>query len=125
MTDKGELYNTVAPLANVTRLVALIDRAQNRGPGLPGLGCFYGRAGLGKTTAGIYATNTLNACHIEALPFGGPRDLGGRLNACKTGLFRHSRAAHAIKRASGCASEHANGAAGRRWRLRVAFKGLI
>jgi len=75
VTDKGELYNTVAPLANVTRLVALIDRAQNRGPGLPGLGCFYGRAGLGKTTAGIYATNTMNACHVEALPFGGLKTL--------------------------------------------------
>lgn len=75
MTDRAELYNTVAPLANVTRLVALIDRAQNRGPGLPGLGCFYGKAGLGKTTAGIYATNTLNACHVEALPFGGLKTL--------------------------------------------------
>lgn len=75
MTERGELYNTVAPLANVTRLMALIDRAQNRGPGLPGLGCFYGRAGLGKTTAGIYATNTLNACHVEALPFGGLKKL--------------------------------------------------
>ncbi|MFN3575402.1 MAG: AAA family ATPase [Tabrizicola sp.] len=75
MAESRELYNTVAPLANVTRLVALIDRAQNRGPGLPGLGCFYGRAGLGKTTAGIYATNTLNACHVEALPFGGLKKL--------------------------------------------------
>lgn len=75
MSERGELYNTVAPLANVTRLVALIDRAQNRGAGLPGLGCFYGRAGLGKTTAGIYATNTLNACHVEALPFGGLKKL--------------------------------------------------
>lgn len=75
MTDKAELYNTVAPLANVTRLVALIDRAQNRGPGLPGLGCFYGRAGLGKTTGGIYATNKLHACHVEALPFGGLKKL--------------------------------------------------
>lgn len=75
MSERGELYNTVAPLANVTRLVALIDRAQNRGAGLPGMGCFYGRAGLGKTTGGIYATNTLNACHVEALPFGGLKTL--------------------------------------------------
>ena len=75
MTDNGELYNTVAPLANVTRLVALIDRAQNRAHGLPALGCFYGHAGLGKTTSGIYATNKLDACHIEALPFGGLKKL--------------------------------------------------
>lgn len=75
MTDKAELYNTVAPLANVTRLVALVDRAQNRAPGLPGLGCFYGRAGRGKTTAAIYCTNTMNACHVEAMPFGGLKKL--------------------------------------------------
>lgn len=75
MSEKTTLYNTVAPLANVTRLVALIDRTQNRGPGLPGLGCFYGKAGLGKTTGGIYATNTMNACHVEALPFGGLKKL--------------------------------------------------
>lgn len=75
MTDNGELYNTVAPLANVTRLVALIDRCQNRGPGLPGLGCFYGAAGRGKTTGGIFATNKLDACHVEALPFGGLKKL--------------------------------------------------
>lgn len=75
MTDRGTLYNTVAPLANVTRLVALIDRAQNRRHGLPGMGCFYGRAGYGKTTAGIYATNTMNACHVQALPLGGAKAL--------------------------------------------------
>lgn len=75
MSERTELYNTVAPLANVTRLVALIDRAQNRGAGLPGLGCFFGRAGLGKTTGGIFATNTMNACHVEAMPFGGLKKL--------------------------------------------------
>ena len=59
----------------MTRLVALIDRAQNRRHGLPGMGCFYGRAGLGKTTCGIYATNTLDACHVEAEPVGGAKNL--------------------------------------------------
>lgn len=75
MTERGELYNTVAPLANVTRLVALVDRAQNRVPGLPGMTCFYGRAGRGKTTAAIYCTNTMDACHVEAMPFGGLKKL--------------------------------------------------
>jgi DNA transposition AAA+ family ATPase len=75
MTERGELYNTVAPLANVTRLVALIDRCQNRRHGLTGMGCFFGQAGLGKTTAGIYATNTLDACHVEAEPVGGTKNL--------------------------------------------------
>lgn len=75
MTERGQLYNTIAALPNVTRLGALIDRCQNRGYGLPGMGCFYGRAGRGKTTGGIYATNSLNACHVEALPFGGLKKL--------------------------------------------------
>lgn len=75
MTDEPRLYNTVAPLANVARLQALIIRSQNRASGLPGMGCFYGRAGRGKTTAGIYTTNTMNACHVEAVPFGGLKKL--------------------------------------------------
>lgn len=67
--------NTVAPLANVARLIQLIDRCHTRAHGLPGMGTFYGRAGLGKTTAGVYATNKFNACHIEAMPFGGVKNL--------------------------------------------------
>lgn len=75
MSDQQTLINSVAPLANVARLNQLIDRCTNRAHGLPGMGCFYGRAGLGKTTAGIYATNRHNACHIEALPIGGVKGL--------------------------------------------------
>lgn len=75
MADTGRLYNSVAPLANVVRLQALIDRCENRAHGLPGMGCFYGKAGHGKTTAGVYATNRKNACHVEALPFGGLKKL--------------------------------------------------
>lgn len=75
MTDRAELYNTVAPLTNVTRLVALVDRTQNRQHGLPGMGCYYGPAGYGKTTAAIYVTNTMQACHVQALPVGGAKAL--------------------------------------------------
>lgn len=75
MTDETTLYNSVAPLANVARLTQLIKRAETREIGLPGMGCIYGRAGLGKTTAAIYATNSLNACHVEALPIGGVKAL--------------------------------------------------
>lgn len=75
MTENSERINSVAPLANVARLTQLIDRCQSRAHGLPGMGCFYGRAGLGKTTSGIYATNRFQACHIEALPIGGVKGL--------------------------------------------------
>lgn len=67
--------NNVAALANVSRFVQLVITAQNRAPGLPGMGCFYGPAGLGKTTAGVFGTNKFNACHVEALPFGGTKKL--------------------------------------------------
>ena len=75
MTETPRLYNSVAPLANVALLLGLATRLQDRAPGLPGMGTFYGPAGWGKTTAGIYVTNRLNAVHIEALPFGGIRSL--------------------------------------------------
>lgn len=70
-----KLYNSVAPLANVARLQGLIDRCQNRAHGLPGMGCFFGRAGHGKTTAGVYAQNRLSAVHVEAKSLGGVRKL--------------------------------------------------
>ena len=64
-----------APLANVSRLLALVDQCENRAAGVPGMGCFFGRTGYGKTTAGIVATNTYNAVHVEAIPLGGIKGL--------------------------------------------------
>ena len=75
MTEKYEKINNVAPLANVTRLTQLIIQCQDRTSGLPGMGCFYGSAGLGKTFAGTYATNKFKAVHVEALPIGGVKGL--------------------------------------------------
>ena len=75
MSEQPLLFNSVAPLANVGRLSALIKRFEAREYGLPGLGCIYGRAGRGKTTAAIYAMNALNAVHVEALPLGGVKGL--------------------------------------------------
>lgn len=79
MADPIETVQSVAPLDNVARLTALIDLTQNRAPGLPGIGCLYGRAGLGKTTAGTYAVNAMNAVHVEALPIGGVKGLLGMI----------------------------------------------
>lgn len=75
MSEQPPLYNSVAPLANVSRLTTLIKRIEAREYGLPGLGCIYGRAGRGKTTAAVYACNSLNACHVEAMPIGGVKGL--------------------------------------------------
>ena len=79
MSDQPSLYNSVAPLANVAALRTLIERCASRAHGLPGMGCFYGPAGHGKTTSGIYAVNALNCVHIEALPFGGAKGLMGNI----------------------------------------------
>lgn len=75
MTQESLLHNSIAPLENVVRLRGLIERCSNRTHGLPGMGCFYGPAGQGKTTSGIYAVNKLEAVHIEVLPFGGAKKL--------------------------------------------------
>ncbi len=74
MTQDTALRN-VAPLANVVRLNTLIERCDARASGLPGMGCFYGRAGLGKTFGGVFMANRFHACHVQALPFGGTKKL--------------------------------------------------
>lgn len=75
MTQGNQYHNSIAPLTNVVRLRMLIDRCMDRTYGLPGLGCFYGPAGHGKTTAGIYAVNSTDAVHVEVLPFGGTKKM--------------------------------------------------
>lgn len=65
MTDETRLYNSVAPLRNVAALTALIDRVQHRALGLPGMACFYGWSGFGKSTAAIYAANKFQAVLVQ------------------------------------------------------------
>lgn len=74
MTQDQTLRN-VAPLANVVRLNTLIERCDARASGLPGMGCFYGPAGRGKSFGGIFMANRFHACHVQALPFGGAKKL--------------------------------------------------
>lgn len=76
MTDGKGISKGFAPLANVARLMALIDQCQTRDYGLAGMGCFYGRTGRGKTQGAIRASNSrMNVCHIEAVPLGGVKKL--------------------------------------------------
>lgn len=65
MTEEHRQNNSVAPLRNVVALVELITRVNQRGPGLPGLGVFYGWSGYGKTTAAVYAANRFRAFQVE------------------------------------------------------------
>ncbi len=62
------LYESVAPLRNVSALLTLVDRVVNRTFGLPGMATFYGPSGFGKSSAATYTNNAFGACHIEIQP---------------------------------------------------------
>lgn len=57
--------NTVAPLTNVKLCMQALERAMNRDRHLPGLVCFYGPSGWGKSSAASYAYNKLGAYYVE------------------------------------------------------------
>ncbi len=65
VTETPSLFNSVAPLRNVSNLVARIDRVHNRAYGLPGMACFYGVSGYVKTTAATYVTNKFRANVVQ------------------------------------------------------------
>lgn len=60
-----KLVKNVAPLRNVMLLGALIRKVQDRGEGMPGMGCFHGFSGYGKSQAALYNTQATHACWIE------------------------------------------------------------
>lgn len=65
----------MAALPNVSSLLALIERCEARNENLPGIGVFYGRPGLGKTTAAICAAILKDVIHIVVPPFAGEKAL--------------------------------------------------
>lgn len=67
MTNVGEYKprGTLAPLKNVAAMLTLATRLVERAPHLPGLGCFYGYSGYGKSWAAIYLQNKLDALRVE------------------------------------------------------------
>lgn len=65
MTTEFSSVNTIMPLRNVGLLVGLVERVSNRLNGLPGMGCFYGPSGYGKTFAAIYTANKQRAYHVQ------------------------------------------------------------
>lgn len=66
MNEQTPGHNTLAPLKNVTAMVSLIKKAQNRIEGIPGMACYYGPAGFGKSSAALWAANELGCVLIEA-----------------------------------------------------------
>lgn len=60
--------SSIAPLKNVTALITMIERLQNRPTGTPSIGVFSGYAGLGKSVAANYAQNAAQAIYLEVGP---------------------------------------------------------
>ncbi len=59
------MVGNVAPLRNVLLLNALINRVQNRDFDLPGLACFFGPSGYGKTKAATWNAQETRAYWVE------------------------------------------------------------
>ncbi|TXG98592.1 MAG: ATP-binding protein [Nevskiaceae bacterium] len=66
MTQALKPVNSIAPLRNVSLLSSQVDRLLNRMEGEPGMGCFFGAPGLGKSFAKVYAANKYRAYHVQA-----------------------------------------------------------
>ncbi len=56
---------TIAPLKNVAIATKALGRAMTRPRHLPGMICFYGPSGFGKSYSAAFAANVHNAYHIE------------------------------------------------------------
>lgn len=63
--DSNSPISTIAMLRNVQLFTELVDRVAKRSAGLPGMACFYGPSGFGKSFAAIYAANKHRAYHVQ------------------------------------------------------------
>lgn len=61
--------NKPAMLKNVAIFMTLIEKVVERRPDLPGLACFYGYSGYGKTKSAIYGANRYRAAYVECDQF--------------------------------------------------------
>lgn len=64
--DAPVIAGGTAPLRNLTLLSGLITRSLERAPGLPGMVCFSGWSGYGKSYAAAYAAGRHRAYHLQA-----------------------------------------------------------
>ena len=64
-TEKIKTISNVAALRNVMLLGAAIQKLRDRDPDLPGMGCFHGFSGYGKSSAATYNAQLYDACWVE------------------------------------------------------------
>ena len=74
MTNSS-FVNRAAPLKNVAAFAEMITRVVERRPDLPGMACFSGPSGLGKTKSAIYGANTYRAAYVECNQFTSAKSL--------------------------------------------------
>lgn len=67
MVKNDKPVNGVAQLANVAICLSALRRAVERPSHLPGLVCFYGPSGWGKTSAATVAVNVHRAYHVQVM----------------------------------------------------------
>lgn len=67
--------NRAAPLKNVAAFTTLLERMVSRDSDLPGLACFFGPSGWGKTKSAIYGANRYRAAYVECGQFTTARSL--------------------------------------------------
>lgn len=65
MTEQNGKRQTLTTLRNVGRLLSMVEGLKNRGDGVPGMGCFYGYSGLGKSMAASFCVNATGAIHVQ------------------------------------------------------------
>jgi DNA transposition AAA+ family ATPase len=64
-----------AALKNVAAFSGLITKVVERRPDLPGLACFFGPSGLGKTKSAVFGANMYRAAYVECGQFTTARSL--------------------------------------------------
>lgn len=65
MTKSSQIHNNLAPLRNVMSFMTMVERLEGRSSGIPGMGCFYGPAGFGKSMAAMYCGMRTEACLVQ------------------------------------------------------------
>lgn len=63
--DETGMSATTAPLKNVMLCMRLMEQAINRDPHLPGMVCFYGPSGFGKSFSAAFVANKYRAYYVE------------------------------------------------------------
>lgn len=73
----------IAPTSNISLVYTTMDALTTRAPGLPGIGAFYGRSGLGKSFGAAYASHPagFNGIYVSCRSFETKKSLAEQI--CK------------------------------------------